>query len=1144
MKKRHSNIRTLKQLFVAIPAAALMLGISQAGTSVGINFQGSYGGSYAGALVTAPAFGLPATNWFSDPTPAYSGSMSVTPASGGSLSVDWNSADVWCAGLYPNIVFNGTNYTTPNPLPGDPEVLWGYLDDPSPGASVTISGLNSVFSNGYVLQTIAAEVYIVDFTNANVAYGVTNENLNYEYYWNPPNFFGPPFNGYGTAALSAQSSVLTNDSIGITGGSPGTDVRAPLCGFILTDVPVVTYTTPASTVVAPGSSFVLTASVIGIGNLSYQWQLDGTNIPGATFVNYTNNAAALTDAGNYQLTAMSDSFPTNPATGALMAVTVNAPEAYTWDANTNASGTHPLDGSGTWTAAGTNWWTGSVDAFLYPNDAAAFGAGGTGTYTVTLGDNVTVGAITFNSGDYTITNTALGESLTLQGAAEITANTNATISAPISTGTGTFTTAGAGTLISSGDLICGQTFVSAGTLEVLKKSADSPYVITNGATLEIGYSPGGGYANTGMQIYGDGTSATTGLYLAGGTIYNVSGTPTLMGAPTTIRQYGSGPAALGIFDINSTGLLCSIAASGSIIDSNIQMVSDGYGMAALVDAGANTATGDLILNGPLAVGDDNGPYGFYKRGAGSVRLNAVALDTNCALDIVEGSVICGIEGCIGSNASLEISEGATLNFNGTSQTVFNLLNPRTDTPGLAGTLSMSINKGGTPSSTVLTEDDGGVMLLTGNLFVTNVGGTLALGDTFTLFSSGGGYSNGLENITLPPLANGLGWTNNLGVDGTISVVTGGGPQFVTDLSGTTNYVYAGGNSTYSISVNGDLPLSYEWLHNGTTSVSTNGPTLTLSSLTVADSGSYSITRTNAYGTAHSKTNYLEVLPPSGYAALIASAGPVSFWPLDDASGTTAIDYWSGYNAIYTAGYTLDQQTNPVTGTGSVLFDGTTGYALTPYYPALNPTVFSAEAWVNPDAAPTSEFCVLCCGQFATSGRSGWLIYQFPTYWNLRTYYANGTATAVDLQGVSSPAVGSWTHLAATWDGTTARLYVNGTLEGSQVPTNTPNYVPGVSGGFCVGARADLAFFWGGNASDAALYNRVLSAQEIAAHAHNVPSLGIALAGTNVVLTWTGAAATVQASPTLSGAFTNVSGATTSPWTNTPAGETMFYRLKF
>ena len=1148
MKRKWLGGGTLKQLFLAVPASALMLGSGQAQTTVGINFQGSYGGSYAGAVVTATAFGVAAANWSTDSDTSSSGSMTVAPSSNASLTVSWNSADSYCSGLDPDIVLttNG-NYTTPGPLPGEGEVLWGYLDDPSPGATASVSGLNSVFPKGCVIQTIAAESSIVSFADASVSDGTTSNDLSYLYYWYPLNFFGPPFDNYGTAGLSVPSGVFTNDSITVAGGTRNGAIRAPLCGFIMTDVPVVTHGAPAATVVAPGGSFVLTAVVLGIGNLSYQWQHAGSNIPGATFVNYTNSSAAMTDAGNYQVIATSASFPSSPATGAVLVVTVHLPQTETWDANAGSPGTHPQDGSGSWSIAGTNWWNGSVDTNLYVNDTAAFGAGGAGPYTVTLTDSVTASAVTFNSGDYTITNAA-GQDLTLQGAGEITANAAATMSAPLTTGTNTFLKAGAGTLIiSSGGLTCGQTFVSAGTLEVLiNKTGDSPYVVTNGATLQIGYSTAGGYANTGMQIYGDGVSATTGLYLAGGTTYNVSGTPTLLGGPTTIRQYGSGLAALGIFDINSEGLWCTAAASGSIIDSNIQIVNDGYGMALQTDAGANTATGDLIINGPLNVNAQNGIYGLYKRGSGSLRLNGVATAVNCGLDIVAGSVICGSDECIGTNAILEIAAGATLYINGTSQTVANLLSRTGTTPGVLGALSMSINKGGTPSSGLLTESDGNPMSLSGNLTVTNVGAALVLGDTFTLLNSAGGYSGEFTKVTLPALANGLSWTNNLAVDGTIQVVAGGGPEFVTDLSGTTNYDYVGGSSTYSVIAGGDPTLNYRWLKNGTSPVGTNGPTLTLTSLTVADTGYYYVIVTNAYGSARSKTNYLDVLPTSGYAALVAASGPLAFWPLNEVSGATAFDYWSGYDATYAGGYTLDQATNPLTGVAGAHFDGVSGNALTPYSPALNPSVFSAEAWVNPDVAPaaTTEFCALSCGQFGTP-RSGWLIYQFTGYWNFRTYYGNGTAAAANVTGITVPAIGSWSHLAVTWDGATARLYVNGVLEASQVPATTPNYLPGASGGFCVGSRADNSFWWSGAASDAVLYNRVLTPLEISSHAQNRPLLNIARAGENVVLTWpAGDGGALQASPAVTGTYTNVPGATVSPWTNTPSGESTFFRVKF
>src|SRR3954470_20312253 len=75
--KRNRSAKNLKQSFLAIPAAALMLGAAQAGTTVGLNFQSWYYDSGAtpqtvgfgqgyqttGFPVTAKAFGLSTANW-------------------------------------------------------------------------------------------------------------------------------------------------------------------------------------------------------------------------------------------------------------------------------------------------------------------------------------------------------------------------------------------------------------------------------------------------------------------------------------------------------------------------------------------------------------------------------------------------------------------------------------------------------------------------------------------------------------------------------------------------------------------------------------------------------------------------------------------------------------------------------------------------------------------------------------------------------------------------------------------------------------------------------------------------------------------------------------------------------------------------
>jgi len=69
-------------------------------------------------------------------------------------------------------------------------------------------------------------------------------------------------------------------------------------------------------------------------------------------------------------------------------------------------------------------------------------------------------------------------------------------------------------------------------------------------------------------------------------------------------------------------------------------------------------------------------------------------------------------------------------------------------------------------------------------------------------------------------------------------------------------------------------------------------------------------------------------------------------------------------------------------------------------------------------------CAISSGQFAAP-RSGWLIYQSETGWNLRMYNKNGTSTSVNITGGTAPVSGMWYHVVAVYDGATAKLFVNG-----------------------------------------------------------------------------------------------------------------------
>jgi len=83
------------------------------------------------------------------------------------------------------------------------------------------------------------------------------------------------------------------------------------------------------------------------------------------------------------------------------------------------------------------------------------------------------------------------------------------------------------------------------------------------------------------------------------------------------------------------------------------------------------------------------------------------------------------------------------------------------------------------------------------------------------------------------------------------------PVIVQDLP-TAAYAYAGGNATLSIMADGAPTLHYQW-KKGASPVGSDSPTLTLTGLTTGNSGNYSVTINNSYGSTNSATCLLTVL---------------------------------------------------------------------------------------------------------------------------------------------------------------------------------------------------------------------------------------------------------------------------------------------
>lgn len=729
---------------MTVPVAAMMLGASQsqAITSIGINFWGSYGSandSNNGRVVSDTAFGVPASGWSTSYTPASSDPTTWTYDSyvtsgtftAGPVTVDYTDGRNW---------FTGTNPSrSPDVAPGETDVLNGGIygggtagPGGTAGFTVTVTHLAAAFPNGYVIQPITTGNNSTSFLPLTVSddAGATSESLDYTTIHTTGGYYSATSAKW---ALGSMSSTLTGDTLSLSGPADdeGNHITSGLAGVIITDKPVVTEISPKATTALVGDSFTLTGGAIGIGTLTYQWRHGGVNIPGANGPTYTVASAASGDSGNYDFVVTSSLFPANPATSPTVTVGVSALQVWTGSAgnawNTTAinwlrNGAPSAYSDGLTTRFTQDSTVNNIvlNAAVAPAsvefpDATDYSISGTGSIGGAGGIvKAGTGYVTLSTANSFTGNTTIGGGLLeIAGSGTLGAATypgdiansgelilgssaSQTLSGVIS-GDGFLTKLGSGTITTTGNSIwTGDTTVGEGILEVQQKSADNPYFIAAGATLKIGYSTGGGYAQTKTDIQGSGVSATSGLYLKGGTTYNAAGVITLLDAPTTIRHYGTGLASLGTFDVNGAGLVCTDVASGSVIDSNIQIVQYGYGMAMRVDLGVNNATGDLIVNGPLNV--HNYGYGLIKRGPGSLRLNAAATAENEALQIEAGSVITGINDAIGINADLTAS--GTLVLNGTSQSIKKLTGSGRIIGG-SGTLStLTVNPAIDASDTV------------------------------------------------------------------------------------------------------------------------------------------------------------------------------------------------------------------------------------------------------------------------------------------------------------------------------------------------------------------------------------------------------------------------------------------------------------
>ncbi len=198
------------------------------------------------------------------------------------------------------------------------------------------------------------------------------------------------------------------------------------------------------------------------------------------------------------------------------------------------------------------------------------------------------------------------------------------------------------------------------------------------------------------------------------------------------------------------------------------------------------------------------------------------------------------------------------------------------------------------------------------------------------------------------------------------------------------------------------------------------------------------------------------------------SSPVAAYGFDEGSGAIAADASGGMNTGDVSGASW---TSAGKHGGALSFDGIDDWVTIADSPALDLTAaMTLEAWIRPTSL-VGWSCVLM-KEFDSD-----LAYSL---------YANdnndqpGTWLASEFGTTNSSApdqlrLDQWTHLAATFDDSTAKLYVNGTLEATETADNP---LRTSSSPLRIGGDGPWGEWFEGTIDDVRIYDRALSAAEI------------------------------------------------------------------
>ncbi len=176
--------------------------------------------------------------------------------------------------------------------------------------------------------------------------------------------------------------------------------------------------------------------------------------------------------------------------------------------------------------------------------------------------------------------------------------------------------------------------------------------------------------------------------------------------------------------------------------------------------------------------------------------------------------------------------------------------------------------------------------------------------------------------------------------------------------------------------------------------------------------------------------------------------------------------------------------NAQTSGDALEFNGTGDYVEIPNVAALNPSTFTYEFWARVDGGAGDYRAPLSTRYWDGTYMYGVNFYADATdKWLLMWGTGTASNTWASLEGPPVQ-IGTWTHVAATYDGTTMKFYVNGILEADSVSSFTPNSVTPLR----FGSIADnLNYFFNGAIDEVRIWNVARSQIQIHSSMHDTVS---------------------------------------------------------